>query len=669
VRRSDPRFDAFAEREPFFAVLPAAQFLRANLTAEREAELFRTGEALVSWMFHVMDRHLWAHAAPMSMLEYGCGIGRLAIPLARRPGSVTAVDRSPAMMAAARREAARRGVTEIEFQTPDELFASARRFDLVCCFNVLQRLPRAEGMALLRALLDRVAPGGVGLFQLPYLTRASAALRVARWMRARVPLANRVANRLRGKPPGVPFIPTHIYDLRDVLTTVTASAADLHVHFEEEAELTNAIVFATRRLVSATPPSGGWPGWSLRVDEGEEAAKGRIDVKTLIDRSSIPELNRLAEEYFSSLKDWDDHLAKPFSRMADAPPLLLNLAMLLHGLHLKPGSKVLDFGGGTGWISRQLTQLGCSVVVLDVSPTALEIARELYRRLPVIGDRPSPQFLPFDGERIDLPDGSVDRIVCFDAFHHTPNPEAIIREFGRILAPGGIAAFSEPGPRHSRSTMSQFEMRTSGVVENDVDVHGLWRVARECGFARMRIAIFNGTPLYASLSEFEEFLAGGEMAERWLTGTRLYQRDVRKFFLRKAGDEVADSRSIDGLACAIDVRAPTAAGVAGKSTSIDVTVRNNGVVRWLPADAEYGGVRLGVHVYDQSGRLIHYDFHAHQIVVPPRAIMPGEVLPCRIEFPELPAGHYELEFDCVAARVTWFAQIGSAPAVIELDVR
>ena len=45
----------------------------------------------------------------MSILEYGCGVGRLALPLARRAASMTAVDRSPAMLNIARREAARQG--------------------------------------------------------------------------------------------------------------------------------------------------------------------------------------------------------------------------------------------------------------------------------------------------------------------------------------------------------------------------------------------------------------------------------------------------------------------------------------------------------------------------------------------------------------------------------
>src|SRR5688572_5500583 len=111
---SDPRWEAFAAREPYFAVMTAAKFLRANLTPEREREFFAGGEKYVDWLVRLIDERLVPEFAPMSTLEYGCGVGRLAIPFARRAGAVVAVDRSPAMLEAARREAGRQDAAHIE---------------------------------------------------------------------------------------------------------------------------------------------------------------------------------------------------------------------------------------------------------------------------------------------------------------------------------------------------------------------------------------------------------------------------------------------------------------------------------------------------------------------------------------------------------------------------
>src|SRR5262245_37887078 len=162
-------------------------------------------------MLGVIDAGLAPQFAPMSTLEFGCGVGRLALPLARRPGSVVAVDQSPAMLDVARAEAARRGLGHIVFQRPEELFAAPRTFDLVVCYHVLQRLPRTEGLELLRRLIAAVGADGMTVVQWCCRSRASLAVQASRWMRERVPGVNGVANQLRGKPAGEPFIPTHVY--------------------------------------------------------------------------------------------------------------------------------------------------------------------------------------------------------------------------------------------------------------------------------------------------------------------------------------------------------------------------------------------------------------------------------------------------------------------------
>jgi ubiquinone/menaquinone biosynthesis C-methylase UbiE len=232
--------------------------------------------------------------------------------------------------------------------------------------------------------------------------------------------------------------------------------------------------------------------------------------------------NKTAEAYFASLTNWDHHLAKPFSLTEETPALLANLATVLQMLRLSRGLSVVDFGAGTGWLSRALTQLGCRAILVDVSATALDIARELYRRQPPSGDQPPPEFLTYDGRRLPLADASVDRLVCFDAFHHAPDPMAMIREFGRVLKPGGRAVFAEPGPRHSDAPRSQFETHTYGVVEKDVDVHAIWRTARASGFADLQMSVFHEPEHLVSLDAYEDLLAAGPAQEDWLVSTRRF---------------------------------------------------------------------------------------------------------------------------------------------------
>lgn len=638
----DQRWDAFAAREPYFAVLTHPRYLRAHFDAAAEAEFFDTGEAYVAELYDFLGPTF----RPRTVLEYGCGVGRLAIPFAKRAAEVVAVDRSPAMLATARKHAA--SLTNIEFRADlDE-----RQFDLVNCFLVLQRVRPSEGLDLLRELARRVRDGGVGVFHVPYRATVSRGVAASRALRSRVPGLNAAMNVVRGKSASMPFIESNTYELNEVMTILQEAGLDApRLVFTRHGDLEGVLAYASKKHQPGANPSMAEAAIAPQIPDGF------IDVRRMIEETSIDDLNRTAEQYFSSLTEWEHHLAKPFNKAEDAPAMLINVATILQGLSLVPGLTILEFGAGSGWLSRFFTQLGCKSILLDVSPTALKIARELYQRMPVIGEQPAPEFLVYDGRRIELAGASVDRIVCFDAFHHSPNPDDVLREFSRVLKPGGIAAFAEPGPQHSKTPQSQYEMRNYGVVENDVDIHALWRTAQSAGFSDLKLAAFNVPPFHLSLEEFDQLLAAGPAYARWAEATRAFLQNSRTFFLRKGGDEPVDSRRGDALRCAIEVRV--------EFPNVHARVSNTGRGTWLPSAEPFGGVSLGCHLYDATGKLLDLDYHWQWL---PRALAPGEEVAFDFTLATLTPGRYALEFDCVANKVAWFAQVGSHPARLTIEV-
>ncbi len=660
------RWDDFAAREPYFAVLTEPRFLRANFDASAEEDFFRTGDEYVSDRYGTILASVAPHFAPLTVLEYGCGAGRLLIPFARRAEKVTGIDISPAMIDVACRHVQREGIRNVELLTADIFEHDTRTFDLVNCFLVFQRMRRVEGLALLRKLVSRVREGGIGVFQFPYRARTSPLVRAAREARARVPGVNELTNLARRKPIATPLIETNTYDLNEVLAILQEYFDAPHLTFTRHGDVDGVIVHALRKWsAEASPESSVLSPESQPVtqDSGLSTQDSFIDVRKLIASTSIEALNQTAEEYFAGLETWEHHLAKPFANASDSPQLLISLGAVLQGMQLAPGMTVLEYGAGTGWLARYLTQLGCRMILLDVAATALSIARELYAKQPAIGDRPGAQFLVFDGRRIDLPDSSVDRILCFDSFHHAPNPDEVLREFGRVLKPRGIAAFAEPGPRHSTTPQSQYEMRTYGVVEADIDIHKIWESAKRLGFIDLKLAAFNVPPFHVSLAEYDDLLAHGETLGKWAESTRSFLSDARTFFLTKAGTEELDSRRAEGLRAVIE--AEVAPPRAGQPISIAVTVRNVGKAKWLDSHEPHGGVALGCHLHDAEARLLDLDYGR---VVLPFPLDPGHEASFDAVFPPLDAGRYILELDCVAEKVAWFAQTGSTPTRITIDV-
>jgi glycosyltransferase involved in cell wall biosynthesis/SAM-dependent methyltransferase len=394
-----------------------------------------------------------------------------------------------------------------------------------------------------------------------------------------------------------------------------------------------------------------------------------IDVRQRMKELSVEELCATAEEFYARLDKWDYLHAKPFAAVNETPELLINFAQVVRGLKLLPEMTILDFGAGACWTSRFLTQLGLQVVAVDVSASALRIGEELYRRYSPVGDQPPPKFLRFDGRRLDLPDESFDRISCWDAFHHVPNPGDVLREMARVLKSGGIAGFAEPGPDHSKSPQSQYEMRTNRLIENDVDLVAIWHEAQAAGFTDLRLAIFNPEGTLLPLEEFEDCLSGKDAAGRYIAETREQMRHRRVFFLFK-GESTAlpDSRQRDGLRADLKVEAVATSVKAGESLTLKVVATNSGSTAWLLRDARVGLVRFGIHLFTSEGKLIDLDYYRQDLPNGNREMMPGETTEFTAQVPLPAIGTYLLQCDLVSENVCWFEHNGSATVKLTVNV-
>jgi len=114
---------------------------------------------------------------------------------------------------------------------------------------------------------------------------------------------------------------------------------------------------------------------------------------------------------------------------------------------------VLDFGCGTGELSLLLADLGArSVIGIDLSKRDIEAARKN------IGGRTSVAFRVGGTKTISLPDRSIDVIACFDVMEHIMEYDAIMREWRRVLRPGGRVLidwqpYYHPYGHHARAYM------------------------------------------------------------------------------------------------------------------------------------------------------------------------------------------------------------------------
>lgn len=326
-------------------------------------------------------------------------------------------------------------------------------------------------------------------------------------------------------------------------------------------------------------------------------SSGLIDVADLRDAKSVEEHNEAADRYFAGLTADQSaaQLAKPFSSAVETPELLTCFGHMVAGLRPMPGMVVLDFGVGSGWTSWYFAQLGCQVIASDVSPAALRLVDERFRRWPTAGTQPAPRLLRFDGRRFELADDSVDRICTFDAFHHLVNQAEVLREFARVLKPGGLAGFDEPGRHHSQAAQAQHEMREFGVVEGDIDLAEMATMAASAGLEFVAADVLTVSPIWAPLEEFNDLVETRVLSSGMQQQLARQIENKQLFLLRKPGIEVRDSRDRNGLKGTLVVQGVTLSpGAGGLVVDVVARVRNTGTNLWLPSATPIGGVSIGV---------------------------------------------------------------------------
>lgn len=211
-------------------------------------------------------------------------------------------------------------------------------------------------------------------------------------------------------------------------------------------------------------------------------------------------------------------------------------------LGLEPGSRILDAGAGSGYVAIHMAEKGLNVQAVDITPLHVEDAQRNVKARG-LQDQVSVRLGDYH-DLADFPNGSFDGIYTMETFVHADDPVKVLRNFYRLLRPGGVLVHNEADFNrnsellqdvlrlsHCQNTLEQGALTTmleevgfKNVELDDLtdEVLPLWRLFGVIGYVPYRILHFFGLH-----TRFTNLMAGVESYLHWGEGRYISVRAVK----------------------------------------------------------------------------------------------------------------------------------------------
>jgi 2-polyprenyl-3-methyl-5-hydroxy-6-metoxy-1,4-benzoquinol methylase len=196
---SDKDWQYWGKEDPYYGVLSTNDFRRNSLDANLELFFF-TGEQYISDRMNLIQQH-FPTAAMGNAFDFGCGVGRLAMPMARRYAKVVGLDISTHMIAEAILNSERFGCQNIEYKSGNLSSINGNSlFDFINTFIVLQHIPVDRGLSYISKMASMLNDNGVINVHVTVDRQQTFVRKFLYNVQKRITLVNMLANIMRKRP-------------------------------------------------------------------------------------------------------------------------------------------------------------------------------------------------------------------------------------------------------------------------------------------------------------------------------------------------------------------------------------------------------------------------------------------------------------------------------------
>lgn len=237
-KNTDREWEKFGQNNPYYGVLTLDKYRSTNLTNESKEEFFRSGFEYIDTISKKLMMYIDSEFTITQALDFGCGVGRLVIPLSQISEHVTGIDISASMLQEANRNCEIKSISNVDFVKSDDNLSllKSRKYNFIHSVIVFQHIPAARGVLIFEKLILHLQTGGCGVIHFTYGKVDSLARRtLSNILKRYIPFGVNFINIFKGKSFFAPTMQMNKYDLnRLFLIMQKNNISNFHAEFTND---------------------------------------------------------------------------------------------------------------------------------------------------------------------------------------------------------------------------------------------------------------------------------------------------------------------------------------------------------------------------------------------------------------------------------------------------
>lgn len=252
-KSSDRHWEKYGKDDPYFGVYTDDKFHKNNLTVENKQIFLKSGENYVLKIIDQVKQHIDPNFVPDCVVDFGCGVGRLVIPLAGISKNVTGIDISESMLDEAKKNCEELNIKNANFINSDDMLSQLKgKINFIHSYIVFQHIPINRGMLILKSLLEHLQENGVGVLHFTY-ARHSKINNIPSFFREYLPFGHNLLNLIRGKGFFARHMQMNEYDLNKIFYVLQMSGvSQLYTEFTKHRHKVGIIIYFKKNADNIT---------------------------------------------------------------------------------------------------------------------------------------------------------------------------------------------------------------------------------------------------------------------------------------------------------------------------------------------------------------------------------------------------------------------------------